>query len=233
MHCGQTICNISIAFAMKHWYKFNTLAMDYSSLSCDELLRACAEPENAEAWQEFVRRFNPLIRVTVWRVACRYGAGKDPIIGDLAQDTYSKICANGFRLLRTFTSNHANACYGMIKIIARNVAIDHFRNPYPDDPCGPDVEPIDGETPHFNPRSTAMSELDRQIVLQQIDKIDKILKKHCSQRDQDIFWLYHLQEFSAREIAELLKFKELSIKGVESILYRLKRLICEKWEEDD
>jgi DNA-directed RNA polymerase specialized sigma24 family protein len=121
----------------------------------------------------------------------------------------------------------------MIKVIARNVAIDHFRSPYPDDPFRPDVEPIDGETPHFDPRSTGMNELDRQIVRQQIDKIDEILKKHCSQRDQDIFWLYYLQEFPAREIAELPKFKELSIKGVESILYRLKRLICEKWEEID
>jgi DNA-directed RNA polymerase specialized sigma24 family protein len=77
-----------------------------------------------------------------------------------------------------------------------------------------------------------MNELDRQIVLEQIDKIDKILKKHCSQRDQDIFWLYYLQEFSAREIAELPNFKPLTIKGVESILYRVKQLICEKWEED-
>lgn len=207
--------------------------MDYSSLSCDELLRACADPENAEAWQEFGRRFNPLITVTVWRVASRYSFSRSSIIEDLVQDTYTKICHNNFHLLRNFTSNHANACYGMIKIIARNVAIDHFRNPYPDDPCGPDVEPIDGETPHLDPPSTAMNELDRQIVLQQIDRIDKILKKHCSQRDQDIFWLYYLQDFSAREIAELLKFKELSIKGVESIIYRVKRLICEKWEEDD
>ena len=205
--------------------------MDYSSLSCDELLRACADPENAEAWQEFVRRFNPLITVTVWRVACRYGVNKGPIIKDLVQDTYTKICHKNFHLLRSFTSNHANACYGMIKIIARNVAIDHFRNPYPDDPCDPDVEPIDGETPHFAPRSTAMNELDHQIVRQQISNIDKILKKHCSQRDQDIFWLYYLQEFSAREIAELPNFKPLTVKGVESILYRLKRFICEKWEE--
>jgi len=207
--------------------------MDYSSLSCDELLRACADPENAEAWQEFGRRFNSLIKVTVWRVACRYGAGKNPIIGDLVQETYTKIFANGLRLLRTFTSNHANACYGMIKIIARNVAIDHFRSPYLDDPVGTHVEPIDGEGCHFNRPSTAMNELERQIVLEQIDKIDKILKKYCSQRDQDIFWLYYLQEFSAREIAELPNFKPLTVKGVESILYRLKRFLCEKWEEEN
>lgn len=207
--------------------------MDYSSLSCDELLRACADPENAEAWQELVRRFNPLITVTVWRVASRYGAGKNPIIEDLVQETYTKICHKNFHLLRTFTSNHANACYGMIKIIARNVAIDHFRKPYPDDPVGPHVEPIDGETPHVDLRSTAMNELDRQIVLQQIEKVENILEKHCSQRDQDIFWLYYLQGFSAREIAELPNFKPLTIKGVESILYRLKLLLCEKWKEKD
>jgi RNA polymerase sigma factor (sigma-70 family) len=206
--------------------------MDYSSLSCDELLRACADPENTEAWQELVRRFNPLITVTVRRVACRYSFSRSSIIEDLVQDTYTKICAKNFRLLRTFKSDHPNACYGMVKIIARNVAIDHFRSPYPDDPVGPNVDPIDPEPPNPNPRSTAMNELDRQIVLEQIDKIGKILKKHCSQRDQDIFWLYYLQEFSAREIAELPNFKPLTIKGVESILYRVRQLICEKWEED-
>jgi RNA polymerase sigma-70 factor (ECF subfamily) len=158
----------------------------------------------------------------VWRVASRYGVnnGSD----DLVQETYTKICANNFRLLRTFKSNHPNACYGMIKIIARNVAIDYFRKP---DPIPPDYSLIDDDPPV----DEDMNELDRQIVLQQIDKIDKILKKHCSQRDQDIFWLYYLQEFSAREIAELPNFKPLTIKGVESILYRLKKLICEKWEE--
>ncbi len=206
--------------------------MDYSSLSCDELLRACADPENTEAWQELVRRFNTLITVTVWRVASRYGFSRSSIIEDLVQDTYTKICAKNFRLMRTFKSDHANACYGMIKTIARNVAIDHFRDPYPDDPCRPDVEPPDGERSQCNLRPIDMNELDRQIVLEQIDKIDKILKKYCSQRDQDIFWLYNLQGFSAREIAELPNFKPLTIKGVESILYRVKQLICEKWEED-
>ncbi len=108
--------------------------MDYSSLSCDELLRACADPENTEAWQELVRRFNTLITVTVWRVASRYGFSRSSIIEDLVQDTYTKICDKNFRLMRAFKSDHANACYGMIKTIARNVAIDYFRNPYPDDP---------------------------------------------------------------------------------------------------
>lgn len=197
--------------------------MDYSSLSCDELLRACADPENAEAWQEFVRRFNPLITLIVWRVASRYG-GND-FVQDLVQEIYSKICANDFHLLRTFKSDHANACYGMIKTISRNAAIDYFRKP---NPIPPDYSLVDDDPP-----SPAMNELDRQIVRQQIDKIDKILKKHCSQRDQDIFWLYYLQGFSAREIAELPNFKPLTIKGVESILYRLKRLICEKWDETD
>lgn len=200
--------------------------MDYSSLSCDELLRACADPENAEAWQEFVRRFNSLITVTVWRVARGYRVNNGSIIEDLVQEIYTKICASDFRLLRTFKSDHANACYGMIKTISRNAAIDYFRKP---DPIPPDYSLVDDDPPE----DKGLDELDRQIVLQQIDKIDKILKKHCSQRDQDIFWLYYLQEFSAREIAELLKFKELSIKGVESIIYRLKRLICEKWEETD
>ena len=154
----------------------------------------------------------------------RYGVNNGSIIEDLVQEIYTKICANDFRLLRTFRSNHANACYGMIKTISRNAAIDHFRKPHP---IPPDYSLVEDDPPE----DEGLDELNRQIVLEQIDRIDKILKKHCSQRDQGIFWLYYLQEFSAREIAELPNFKPLTIKGVESILYRLKRLICEKWEE--
>ncbi len=39
--------------------------MIYSSLSCDELVRACAESGDAEAWQEFVCRFERLIGIVV------------------------------------------------------------------------------------------------------------------------------------------------------------------------
>jgi RNA polymerase sigma factor (sigma-70 family) len=120
-----------MAFEMEYWYKFQHFAMDYSSLSCDELFRVCVDPGNIEAWQEFVRRFNPLIKVTVWRVSCRYGVTNGPLIEDLTQETYTKICHNNFHLLRTFKSDHPNACFGMIKIVARNVSIDHFRKPDP------------------------------------------------------------------------------------------------------
>src|SRR5579884_714828 len=223
-HETVNLLYISIAFTVEYWYKFQHFTMDYSSLSCDELFRACVDPGNIEAWQEFVRRFNPLIKVTVWRVSCRYGVSNGPLIEDLIQDTFTKVCHNNFHLLRTFKSDHPNACFGMIKIIARNAAIDHFRKP--------DPIPIDDlsedEISNSQSHATPGDELERQIVRERIEKIVRIFGKYnCSQRDQEIFWLYYLYEFSAREIAALSKFKELSTKGVESVLHRLKRLIQE------
>src|SRR5690348_15064873 len=113
---NSRLCSISqklIAFPPEHCYKFSHLRMSYNSLSCDELVRACAESGNTEAWQEFICRFGPLINRVVMRVARRYGERRIELIEELAQETYSKFCANDCKLLRNFEHRHQNAFYGM------------------------------------------------------------------------------------------------------------------------
>src|SRR5579864_6954642 len=46
-----------------------TSSMSYASLSAEELVRACAESGNTEAWEEFVRRFRLVIGSAVRRSA--------------------------------------------------------------------------------------------------------------------------------------------------------------------
>src|SRR4051812_2099089 len=100
--------------------------MIYSSLSCDELVRACAESGDAEAWQEFVCRFERLIGIVVWRVARRHGENSGTVVEDLVQETYAKICDDDCRLLRGFKPHHQDAFFGMLKVTAANVARDYF-----------------------------------------------------------------------------------------------------------
>lgn len=102
------------------------LPMSYSSLSCDELVRACAESGNAEAWQEFVCRFEKHIKLVIWRVARRWGEDSPTVIQDLVQDTYVKVCADDCRFLRNFKPQHEDAFFGMLKVTAANVARDYF-----------------------------------------------------------------------------------------------------------
>src|SRR5262249_18749443 len=115
--------------------------MIYSSLSSDELVRACAESGNAEAWQEFICRFGPLINRIVMRVARRYGEARGEVIDELVQETYSKFCASDCRLVRNFEPRHQNAFYGLVKKVAANVVHDHFRKAEtPDRPFVNDFE---------------------------------------------------------------------------------------------
>src|SRR5882724_6490517 len=101
---------ISIAFDMEDWYILSaTSSMSYSSLSAEELVRACSESGNAEAWEEFVRRFRLGIASAVRRIAYRYGKPDDGVTDKLMQDTYSKVCNDRCRMLPGFKPQHPDA----------------------------------------------------------------------------------------------------------------------------
>src|SRR5262245_44610146 len=54
------------------WDLSSTGTRDYLTFSVSALIRACADGE-AEAWQEFMRRFHRIITITACRVARRWG----------------------------------------------------------------------------------------------------------------------------------------------------------------
>ena len=57
--------------------------MNYAALSSNDLLAECAGSGAAGAWEEFIRRFNPVISRSVLRVAMRYGPPDKAQIDDL------------------------------------------------------------------------------------------------------------------------------------------------------
>ena len=69
--------------------------MVYESLSASELVRECIDTDNAEAWQEFVRRYTRAIANVVYRVARSAGEARKEVIDDLVQDVFLKLCADG------------------------------------------------------------------------------------------------------------------------------------------
>jgi RNA polymerase sigma factor (sigma-70 family) len=201
--------------------------MTYSSLSCDELVQACVDTANAEAWQEFIRRFEPLIKGSIWCIARRYRDNTSQTVADLVQDTYCKFCANNRRLLREFKPFHEGACHGWVKVVAMNVARDHYR-PSPPPVIDGDIHELEGFL--ADPRAADADYLERRLL---IDKIDSVLRAHCSARDREIFWLhYGAVGFTAAEIARMSRFK-LNEKGVESVLHRLRSLLRSEFGEED
>jgi len=91
--------------------------MDYAALSAERLILACTQTEDTAAWEEFVRRFHRLIATVALRrrePVGRFFAAKR--VDDLIQETYLKLCAGNFRILRSFKSQHPDAFYGYLKV---------------------------------------------------------------------------------------------------------------------
>lgn len=202
--------------------------MKYSSLTTEELIELCAKSGDPDAWQEFIRRFHKLIASAIVRVAYGWGERRNAVIEELVQDTFVKICADNRRMLRQFKPRNPNSFYQMLKVTAGNLARDHFRKEKGDkrDPGLPlaDIEDVGSFVPDGH--SPGAEQIEREILMQEIDRV---LQEHCSSRDQEIFWLHHRHGFTAQEIAAISAY-ELSTKGVESVLHRLRDLLCEAFE---
>ena len=84
--------------------------------------------ERQDAWEEFVRRFHRLIATVILRTASRLGDSSKQTVDDLIQETYLKLCAENFRILRGFGQQRPDAFIGYIKVVAANVARDRFKS---------------------------------------------------------------------------------------------------------
>lgn len=197
--------------------------MDPRELSAQELLRLCLQGDQA-AWLEFVRRFQPLIAGVVVKTIRHWTNPTPALVDDLIQDTYLKLCAKNSRALREFDFQHENSLFGFLKVVASNVVRDHFRKPRPPDD-DVELDKIQVATPS---RSA-----ERNIL---IGEIRQCLETHAAgpnfTRDCAIFWLYYRQGLTAKAISDLPAIG-LTVKGVESTLLRLIRLIKEKMNKDE
>jgi RNA polymerase sigma-70 factor (ECF subfamily) len=206
--------------------------MDGPKLSPQELLRACLTTGNESLWNEFVRTFQPMIASVIIKTLRRWGQPDATLVDDLVQETYLKLCGNNFRALREIQSDHENAIFGFIKVVASNVVQDHYRKSL-SQKRGSGKGEEDLELAHATAASDS-SFSERVEKKAQLVEIDQCLKAYAAEpnfeRDYAIFWLFHRQGLTAKEISELPTI-ELSVKGVESTLLRLARLVRSKLKE--
>lgn len=204
--------------------------MDYSALATNDLLSVCASLGDAAAWEEFIRRFNPLITRVLFRVASRFGEASNALIDDLAQETYLKICANECKLLKTFKPHQPDSIFSFLKVVASNVAHDHFksRRALKRGDCKAD-EALDASAASTNPENSlgSPSQIERAVLIRQIDQqLSAILPLSEVKRARMVFWLYYRAGLTASAIASLPAI-DLTTKGVESLLFRLTRIVRE------
>jgi|SRR5580700_2026708 RNA polymerase sigma-70 factor (ECF subfamily) len=188
--------------------------------SPENLLRRCANMHDAQAWVDFLARFNAYIVATVVRTIRRYGFDRAGLSDDLVQDVYLKLSANGAKVLREFQPRYPGAVFGYLRVIAANVVHDYFKSK-----AGKraDQSPLPED-------AAVQEETEWRLLLREID--DLLRKPPTSERDRRIFWLYYRQGMSAKEIAAI-PILNLTIKGVESVIVRLNQLIRNAFENGE
>jgi RNA polymerase sigma-70 factor (ECF subfamily) len=202
--------------------------VNYSDLSPPELFLVCARTGDALSWEEFIRRFNPVIARSVLRVAIRHGNSERSLIDDLVQETYLKICANDCKVLRTFIPKQPESAFAFLKVVAASVAQDYFKSRLaekraPEAKAGT-VEDIAIPSRQEHPKSV-LNHMERDVLINQINRrLSAIVPAGELQRARTVFWLYYRAGFTASAIASL-PTSDLTTKGVESLLFRLTRLV--------
>ena len=202
----------------------------YSSMTAEQLVRACAESPDGAAWQEFVSRFHRPVSLSIIRTARQWGALPQQVVDDLVQETYLKLCANRCRLLRDFATQHPEAVAGYIKTIAINVARDHFKAAHSQKRGSGGIFQLPENAEPFAENGSLGSKdaIERDLLLKEIDHcLEGCLAGPDQQRDRLIFWLYYQQGLSARAIAALPTIG-LTAKGVESAIFRLTLMVRER-----
>ena len=196
--------------------------MNWTSLTCEELIRACLDAGDRAAWEEFVRRFRPVIAGTAMRTSRRFGESAPELIDDLVQETYLRICANRCRILREFQPENADAIFGWLKTVAFSVVHDHFRGGLAAKRgAGRRDAALDNYVESAVAGREGLPQIERQILLREIDEhLAAAPEPTTQERDRQMFWLYYRHGMTSRAIAAIPGIG-LTQKGVESAIQRL------------
>lgn len=205
--------------------RHGAIVTSLTSISTEDLIRRCSSQGEIGVWEEFVRRFHRPIATVALRTARRLGDFSAQAVDDLIQETYLKLCANDFRLLRQFEQRHPDGFLGFVKVVTANVVRDHFkllrsqrrsselRGDFPDD-----FEAASEADAIGSPNA-----IERGVLIREIEHhLSECMAGTDRDRNILIFWLYYRAGLTASAIAAQPGI-DLTIKGVESTILRITR----------
>jgi RNA polymerase sigma-70 factor (ECF subfamily) len=196
--------------------------MDRSRISVNDLAKACAHSADAAEWEEFLVRTAPLASLVAMRVCRMWTGGSSPAaVDDIVQEIFLKLCEQERRILREFEPRGEDSFLGLLRIISASVANDYFRRKSSVKRGGRVVtSALDGDPPVGNAdQAQAAAEMQRAVLLAELDQRLRAAPETIGERDRSIFWLYYRHGLTAEEIARLPD-AGLTAKGVESALRR-------------
>src|SRR5437016_313141 len=174
--------------------------MKFNQMSHSDLIQACVSSD-PDAWTEFFARYNQIISLTALRTVRRYSSDT-AIVKDLIQETYLKLCDDGFRILKNFELRTENSIYGFLKVVTTNVVHDYFRSKKRPQNEIPLDEIYDLSHPEMWGSQKSM---EREISIREVEEVLAELDGPDAERDRKIFWLHHSQAFTAHDIATLFE----------------------------
>lgn len=148
---------------------------------------------NKRAWDGFVAAAAPLIHAVVRRTLSTWRLSEDDVM-DAAQDVFVRLCAQDFRLLRTYDPARAGLST-WLAVVARSAAVDHARR------RRQATQPID-DVPE-----AALGVEDRHVEKLRIP--DGLL----TERQVLILKLLYDEERDVSEIAHLLKIDAQTVRS--------------------
>jgi RNA polymerase sigma-70 factor (ECF subfamily) len=193
----------------------------YGQITIEQLVAECSTGIG-DAWFEFVRRFHRLITSVAIRAGSEWGQTSPDVIENLTQDVYVKLSGDGYKLLKEFRSSSPNTFTGYLKVVTANVAMDYFRA-HASAKRG--TAKLERGSPVISANSGVAAESNIFF-----DEVDAVLRTSVPERDQTVFWLHYREGFTAKQIAAIPTLN-LTVKGVESILWRLKELVKRRMTE--
>jgi RNA polymerase sigma-70 factor (ECF subfamily) len=207
---------------------FSATSINPPRLALIRLLQLCLQSADESLWSQFVHRTQPIIAGVIVKTLRRWWSASPSLVDDLVQETYLKLCANDFKALRELECENEYALYGFLKVVASNVVYDHCRGSCSQKRgCGREEQDLERACTTYADAGRSASRIERQILLQEISEcLEARAAGPNLARDCAIFWLYYAQGYTAKAISELPSIN-LTVKGVESTILRLTRLVRE------
>lgn len=184
--------------------------MGPQKLSNRDLLQVCLEKDDEAHWNELLNRIRPVIASVIIKTL---GNPTPDRVDDFIQQTYLKLFDSGRRALRSLRNEHEKSLFAFVRMVAFNVVQDSWRDP-------------DESEKEELLESHQVTESSEELMARraEMERIERILPKVAAgpncERDCRIFWMYHLLRMTAQEIS-LLPTINLTVKGVEAVLFRL------------
>lgn len=213
-----------------HWPgRFGTLAgravVDASSLTIQELVRACADGDTG-AWQEFVARTQPVVARACLRAARQWGRADAHSVEDFVQETYAKLVKG--QLLASLVVGEAGAVFGYLKVLATRLVHDHCKAQAAAKRGGRapvlGMETADADA---SPEACGEAECEAAVLLSQIeDCVAGVASAREVNRTLLMFQLYYRAGLSAAAIASIPCLNATEA-GVEDLVQRLQQKIQE------